>query len=646
MLLVLLLLSLGQIEAGLAAPPEASGANPEFPKPLEEYHDEQTTDVPAKLAHRIQVEPFNLVGTLIFLAAIIHTFLASRFMQIAHGLEREFHALEEQEKGATGDKQVFRIRDKLQFRVQFFHFLGEVEVVFGCPILPLTSHRSRLASAVLLVLLLLSLGQIEAGLAAPPEASSANPEFPKPLEEYHDEQTTDVPEKLAHRIQVEPFNLVGTLIFLAAIIHTFLASRFMQIAHGLEREFHALEEQEKGATGDKQVFRIRDKLQFRIQLFHFLGEVEVVFGVWLVPLALAILVMKGWNTLTGYAATIDSTESIFVVVVMAIASSRPILRFAEICLARVASLARSTTAAWWFAILTVGPLLGSFITEPAAMTICALLLRRKFYDLHPGRELRYATLALLFINISVGGTLTHFAAPPIVMVASRWDWDLSHMFVNFGWKAVLGIILVNSIYYLLFRRDFSTLRSRTAPSEVTDRPIPNRITVIHMLFIGWVVLVSHYALLVVIGFLFFLAFVEATRRHQIVTSLRGPMLVGFFLLALVIHGRCQQWWIEPVLRSCSKWPMVIGSTLLTALNDNAAITYLASLVPGLSDSLKHAVVAGAVAGGGLTVIANAPNPAGQSILVSRFGDEGVSPLKLFLWAIFPTVVMGAAFMLL
>ncbi|MGA8654682.1 MAG: putative Na+/H+ antiporter [Chthoniobacterales bacterium] len=505
---------------------------------------------------------------------------------------------------------------------------------------------SRLDSAVLLMLFILSIGQIEAGRAAPQGASSNKPDFPKPLEEYHDEQTTDVPAKLAHRIQAEWFNIVGTLIFLAAIIHTFLASRFMQIAHRLDREFHALEEQEKGATDDKQVFRIRDRLQFRAQLFHFLGEVEVVFGIWLVPLALTILVIKGWNTLTGYAATIDATEPVFVVVVMAIASSRPILRLAEICLARVASLAGSTTAAWWFVILTVGPLLGSFITEPAAMTICALLLRRRFYDLHPGQALRYATLALLFVNISVGGTLTHFAAPPIVMVASQWDWGISHMFMNFGWKAVLGIILVNVIYYLLFRRDFSVLRPRAATSEVQDRPIPNGITVIHLLFIAWVVLVSHYALLVVIGFLFFLAFVEATRRHQIVTSLRGPMLVGFFLLALVIHGRLQQWWIEPVLRACSKWPMVIGSTLLTALNDNAAITYLASLVPGLSDSLKHAVVAGAVAGGGLTVIANAPNPAGQSILVSRFGDEGISALKLFLWAVFPTVVMGAAFMLL
>ena len=182
--------------------------------------------------------------------------------------------------------------------------------------------------------------------------------------------------------------------------------------------------------------------------------------------------------------------------------------------------------------------------------------------------------------------------------------------------------------------------------EQEQRRIPNRIIVVHLLFIAWVVLVAHYPLLVVLGFLFFLAFVEATRRHQVVTSLRGPLLVGFFLLALVVHGRIEQWWIEPVLSSLSEWPLMIGATLLTALNDNAAITYLASLVPGFSDSLKYAVVAGAVAGGGLTVIANAPNPAGQSILVSRFGDEGISAVKLFLWAILPTVIMGAAFMLL
>ena len=498
----------------------------------------------------------------------------------------------------------------------------------------------------LLLLLLLLVGQIESVQAAPPSQGGAESRFPMPVEEYHDEEIPGIAAKLVHRIQAEPINLVGTLIFLGAIIHTFLTSKFMLIAHRLEHQYHALEEEEKDSSTNEQLSRTRDRLQFRAQLFHFLGEIEAAFGIWLIPLAIAIVVMKGWSTLTSYAAAIDPAEPIFVVVVMAIASSRPVLRFAETCLAQMASLGRSTIAAWWLAILTVGPLLGSFITEPAAMTICALLLRQKFYDLHPSFPLRYATLALLFVNISVGGTLSHFAAPPIVMVATRWDWGLPFMLANFGWKAVLGIFVANAIYYLRFRRELAELRPKPAKGESEQRRIPNRIIAVHLLFIAWVVLVAHYPLLVVLGFLFFLAFVEATRRHQVVTSLRGPLLVGFFLLALVIHGRIQQWWIEPVLSSLSEWPLMMGAMLLTALNDNAAITYLASLVPGFSDSLKYAVVAGAVAGGGLTVIANAPNPAGQSILVSRFGDEGISASKLFLWAILPTVIMGLAFMLL
>jgi hypothetical protein len=498
----------------------------------------------------------------------------------------------------------------------------------------------------ILILLLLSVGQIESIQAAPSSPSGAAPPFPKPVEEYHDQQVSGLVAKLVQRIQVEPFNLVGTLIFVGAIIHTFLASRFMLIAHRLDHQYHALKENEKDTSDDKELSRMRDRLQFRAQLFHFLGEVEAVFGIWLIPLAIAILVMKGWSTLTSYATAIDAAEPIFVVVVMAMASSRPVLYFAEACLAKVATLGRSTVAAWWLAILTVGPLLGSFITEPAAMTICALLLRQKFYDLRPSAPLRYATLALLFVNISVGGTLTHFAAPPIVMVATRWSWDLPFMLTNFGWKAVLGILVANTIYYLRFRGELAELRPKPGKAELEQRSIPNRIIGVHLLFIAWAVFVAHYPLLVILGFLFFLAFVEATRRHQVVTSLRGPMLVGFFLLALVIHGRIEQWWIEPVLSSLSEWPLMIGAMLLTALNDNAAITYLASLVPGFSDSLKFAVVAGAVAGGGLTVIANAPNPAGQSILVSRFGDEGISALKLFLWAILPTAIMGAAFMLL
>jgi Putative Na+/H+ antiporter len=497
----------------------------------------------------------------------------------------------------------------------------------------------------LLIVIMLFDGRLEPAIAAAgPDAAYAQTHFPKPLEDYHDDQTPGLVQKLVNRVLVEPFNLVGTLIFLCAIVHTFLTARFMHIAHACQHEFEALESQEQAA--DPSIARRRDILQFRAQFFHFMGEVEAVFGIWLVPLFIAVILMKGWPALVGYITSVDPAEPVFVVVIMAMASSRPILRLTENWLAKLASLIGSTPGAWWLSILTLGPLLGSFITEPAAMTICALVLRQRFYALKPSKTLAYATLGLLFVNISVGGTLTHFAAPPVVMVATTWSWDLVYMLTHFGWKAALGIFAANTIYYLRFRTELSQLKPVRADEKEKRRPIPALITIVHILFLIWTVVTAHYPMLVVLGFLFFLAFLEATSRHQGVMRLRAPMLVGFFLASLVIHGGFQAWWIAPVLSGLTEWPLMIGAIILTAFNDNAAITYLASLVPGFSPSLKYAVVAGAVTGGGLTVIANAPNPAGQSILASCFGEDGISPGGLVLGAIVPTIVMTAAFMLL
>jgi hypothetical protein len=165
------------------------------------------------------------------------------------------------------------------------------------------------------------------------------------------------------------------------------------------------------------------------------------------------------------------------------------------------------------------------------------------------------------------------------------------------------------------------------------------------LFLGWTVYTAHYPVLFVGGFLFFLAFLMATRHHQNAVSMRSPMLVGFFLAGLVIHGGCQGWWIGPIIQTLSDDALMLGATILTAFNDNAAITYLASQVEGISFSAKHAVVAGAVTGGGLTVIANAPNPAGQSIL-SKYFEGGVSPLKLFIAALTPTIIVYLCFIIL
>jgi hypothetical protein len=469
-------------------------------------------------------------------------------------------------------------------------------------------------------------------------------QFPRPLDSYPPRAST-LWDTLADRAIAEPFNLVATGIFAVAILHTFAAARFTAWAHHAQRSH----DERIGAVGGQRVPHVG------VEVLRFLGEVEVVFGLWAVVLAAAIAMRFGWHTMTEYVnTTVNYTEPLFVVVIMALASTRPIVTLAERALRAVAGIGGGTPAAWWMSILTVAPLFGSFITEPGAMTIAAVLLSRQFYDLRPSATLAYATLGLLFVNVSIGGTLTHFAAPPVLMVARPWEWDTPFMLSHFGWRAAVAIALSTAGYYLAFRGEFTELASRPAVPDV-ERPdedaggrllaVPPWVTVVHVGFLVWTVVNAHYPALFLGGFLFFLGFTRATAAYQSSDGLRTPLLVGFFLAGLVIHGMLQSWWIGPVLASLSSDALFWGATLLTAFNDNALITYLATLVPNLGEPFKAAVVGGAVTGGGLTVIANAPNPAGQAIL-SRFFDDSVSPLKLAAGAFIPTLVAAAAFRLL
>jgi hypothetical protein len=440
---------------------------------------------------------------------------------------------------------------------------------------------------------------------------------------------------LVHRVTVDPMNLVATAIFFLAILHTFFAARLMSASHHLRERIEV--EQGPGTHS------------IRVEVLHFFGEVEVIFGIWAIALFAAMAAVFGPRSIDAYVThSVNFTEAAFVVVVMAVSSTRPVLAFAEKILGAFARLGKETPLAWWLSTLTIGPLLGSFVTEPAAMIICALILSRRLYDLDPSPRLRYGTLGLLFVNISVGGTLTHFAAPPVLMVAAPWGWGLSHMASHFGWKAAVGIVIANLVYALFFRREFAELRSRAgAPGDRGGEAaaVPAWITTVHLVLLALVVWWSHTPPLFIGFFLVFLAFQQATAPHQDPPNLRTPLLVGFFLAGLVIHGTLQQWWIAPVLGRLSEVPLFLGAVVLTAFNDNAAITYLATLVPGFTESLRYAVVAGAVTGGGLTVIANAPNPAGQATLAKHF-PAGVSPLGLLLGALLPTAVMAAAYLFL
>lgn len=470
-------------------------------------------------------------------------------------------------------------------------------------------------------------------------------DFPRAPDSYADPAGAGIIEVLQSRVAAEPFNAVATLIFALAVLHTFATAKIRHWAHVVEhRHLERLKARPKAT--DSNADGRPDEVSFWGQILHFFGEVEAVFGIWVIVLGGALIGFKGLSTAKEYVAHgVVFIEPMFVVVIMALASTRPVLRLAEQCMQAVASLGKGTPVAWWLSILTIAPLLGSFITEPAAMTIAALLLGKQFYELKPSPKLMYATLGLLFVNISVGGTLTHFAAPPVIMVAKAWGWDTPYMFTHFGWHAVSGIVISNIIYLLAFRKELFALRGADRSASRKEKPIPVWVTLVHICFLGFTVAVAHYPVLFVGGFLFFLAFAQATAHHQSRVDLRSPMLVGFFLAGLVIHGGLQAWWIQPVLGSLGELPLFFGATILTAFNDNAAITFLATLVPNFSEELKYAVVAGAVTGGGLTVIANAPNPAGQSIL-QRYFPEGISPLGLLLGALVPTLIVIFSFLVL
>jgi len=373
-------------------------------------------------------------------------------------------------------------------------------------------------------------------------------------------------------------------------------------------------------------------------ILHFLAETEVVFGLWAAVLFLSIGVARQSLTeAVHYIDNLNFTEPKFVFVIMVVAATRPVVKLAEaLILLAARALPLREGLAFYLAALILGPLLGSFITEPAAMTLLALVLKRRYFDQNISSRLAYATLGLLFVNVSIGGTLTHFAAPPVLMVASKWNWDTTFMLTHFGWRAAAACAVSTLLCAIVFRKELSKLEAVKDKTAV----VPAWLTLIHLVVLACVVLFAHHPDIFFGVFILFLGVVTATQKYQDALKLREGLLVGLFLAGLVTLGTLQAYWLKPLIQSLSGSALFYGATGLTAITDNAALTYLGSLVEGISDELKYALVAGAVAGGGLTVIANAPNPAGVGILHRSkvFAGEGISPVGLFLGALPPTLV--------
>ena len=412
--------------------------------------------------------------------------------------------------------------------------------------------------------------------------------------------------------------LIAAALFAVALIHTFAAKQLERLSHRFPR--HA-------------------------GMFHLLGEVEVVFGFWAIVLVFAMAIVSGGDEALTYVESRQYTEPLFVFVVMVIAASKPVL---HVVLALVNAIARLlpirySLATAWLGLAAV-PLLGSAITEPAAMTLAALMLAPQIFRPSLPERVKYLALGVLFVNVSIGGTMTSFAAPPVLMVASTWNWSSAFMLSTFGWKAAIAV-LVNATLAVFVLRNY--LREADAPNEASmASPMPKILIFVQLVFLAAVVALAHHPVAFLGLFLMFLGVAQAYERHQNPLILKEALLVAFFLAGLVVLGGMQQWWLQPIVTSMPPKVLFWGATVLTAFTDNAALTYLGSLIEGISDEAKYNLVAGAVAGGGLTVIANAPNPAGVALLRRGFADESIGAGELLVGALLPTAVALAAFTLL
>ncbi|MGE3314480.1 MAG: putative Na+/H+ antiporter, partial [Planctomycetaceae bacterium] len=301
--------------------------------------------------------------------------------------------------------------------------------------------------------------------------------------------------------------VLATVMFVLAVLHTFSVNRFARWAHRYPR----------GSVAEN--------------VLHFLAETEVVFGLWAAVLFLGIAaVERSIGSAVHYIEGLNFTEAKFVLVVMVVAATRPIVSLAERILTSIASvLPVSPSLAFYMSALSVGPLLGSFITEPAAMTLLAIVLKRRYFDQEISRRFAYATLGLLFVNVSIGGTLTHFAAPPVLMVAAKWGWDTPFMLSHFGWRAVASCIASTLVLSIIFRRELSNIPVVLSKSG----RVPVWLTVLHILFLGAVVFFAHHPDVFFGGFMLFLGLTTATREYQDNLKLREALLGGFFRAGLV-----------------------------------------------------------------------------------------------------------------
>lgn len=461
------------------------------------------------------------------------------------------------------------------------------------------------------------------------------------------------------------FQKISLIFFIIALIHTFLAPLLL-----------------------------RFKL-FKKGVLHYLTEVEFVFPFWAMLFCLSLLYKYSYNFTADYLKEISFIEPIFVWVMLLICSCKPLLEGVKFITQMLAEFLNRKlnllnfkkinlksenpeipktshfNAIYFFLILCFVPLLGSIITEVAAMTLAAMMLKPYFKQM--GQKFAYLAITTLCLNISIAGAITTFAAPPVLMVANKWGWDLAFMLENFAWRAFLAVPINAGLLLYFFRKriaeiDLTHLRAAAIANSTSmnskninlqatnSNNVPvlyfspiqafnRKMFFLYALFLVATIILQHSLLGLAIVFALFLSSHAFFKIYHQQLLLKEASLVALFLSGLMVLGKAQAWWVQAFLAGLSPHEIFATGFGLSIVMDNAAITYLASLLPNLSTEVQYKIVAAALTAGGLSILANAPNLLALGLLKKYFKGQKISHLNWFIYAI-PSTLVAVFFFLL
>ncbi len=374
------------------------------------------------------------------------------------------------------------------------------------------------------------------------------------------------------------------------------------------------------------------------ELYRFVSKVEIVFVLWAVPLFFWFLYTEGYRVTMAYFNSRNYNSAMFIVVIFLLLESRPIVYFAERLLSSIARIGKTSPKSWWWTLMIATPLLTFLLKESGAMIIGATLLVRHFYAFSPSSRFAYATLGLLFSNISIGGLSSSISSRAMFVILPSLKWGHKFVFQYFAWKATLAILVSTTVCYLIFRKEFDTFPTTVLNRDFKGERVPWWIICIHIILV-WIVVWSRYTPLFIVAILlFYIGFQRFTIFYQSPLNIPKACLVGLFYAGMVIFGDLQEWWVLGIMHGMSDFGYMISSYMLSIFLDNALVNYLVHNLPVATDCYLYLVITGCMAAGGLTLLANMPNIIGYLLLRPAFRDSSISQGKLFLAALGPSFI--------